>query len=180
MSQYLIISDLLKKEVGEGWQKHIIATTDKAKRQPDQNRQTGRLPHVRHPRRRRRPFQRADPRRSACPPRSAASISAAMLEGAAAMDERCKTDDVWKNPALLEAALQYIAIEEPPRERSGRHALCRQSEVYGGLVLPALGGKPGQERDPQGYGRQLRPNARQGAGRDGSAQPAAAVYRRAV
>ena len=28
MSQYLIISDLLKKQVGDGWQRHIIATTD--------------------------------------------------------------------------------------------------------------------------------------------------------
>ncbi|NLZ88053.1 MAG: glucose-6-phosphate isomerase, partial [Clostridiales bacterium] len=31
MSQYLIISDLLKKAVGDGWQKHIIATTDSEK-----------------------------------------------------------------------------------------------------------------------------------------------------
>jgi hypothetical protein len=31
MSQYLIVSELLKKEVGEGWQKHIIATTDREK-----------------------------------------------------------------------------------------------------------------------------------------------------
>ena len=30
----------------------------------------------------------------------------AMLDGAAAMDARCKKEDVWKNPALLEAALQ--------------------------------------------------------------------------
>ena len=35
-----------------------------------------------------------------------------MLAGAAAMDERCSTDDVWKNPALLEAVLQYIAMQE--------------------------------------------------------------------
>lgn len=31
MSQYLIISDLLKKAVGEKWHEHIIATTDKEK-----------------------------------------------------------------------------------------------------------------------------------------------------
>ena len=31
MSQYLIISELLKKEVGEEWAKHIIATTDREK-----------------------------------------------------------------------------------------------------------------------------------------------------
>ena len=31
MSQYLIVSDLLKREVGEGWQEHIIATTDESR-----------------------------------------------------------------------------------------------------------------------------------------------------
>ena len=31
MSQYLIISDILKKAIGEGWQKNIIATTSSAK-----------------------------------------------------------------------------------------------------------------------------------------------------
>ena len=36
----------------------------------------------------------------------------AMLEGAAVMDARCKGDDVWKNPALLEAVLQYICMED--------------------------------------------------------------------
>ena len=39
----------------------------------------------------------------------------AMLKGAAAMDERCKTDDMMKNPALLEAVLQYIACEQMGR-----------------------------------------------------------------
>ena len=31
MSQYLIIADILKREIGEGWQKHIIATTSAKK-----------------------------------------------------------------------------------------------------------------------------------------------------
>lgn len=31
------------------------------------------------------------------------------------MDERCKTDDMMKNPALLEAVLQYIACEQMGR-----------------------------------------------------------------
>lgn len=31
MSQYLIVSEMLKREVGEGWEKHIIATTDHEK-----------------------------------------------------------------------------------------------------------------------------------------------------
>ena len=35
-----------------------------------------------------------------------------MLKGAAAMDARCKTENVWQNPALLEAVLQYICMQE--------------------------------------------------------------------
>ena len=49
---------------------------------------------------------RLDPYRLTC-----ASYMAGLC-AAAAMDERCSTDDVWKNPALLEAVLQYIAMQE--------------------------------------------------------------------
>ena len=35
----------------------------------------------------------------------------AMLKGAACMDKRCQSGDVWQNPALMEAVLQYIATE---------------------------------------------------------------------
>jgi glucose-6-phosphate isomerase len=34
------------------------------------------------------------------------------LAGAGAMDEACRTDDVWRNPAMLNAALKYIAAEK--------------------------------------------------------------------
>ena len=39
----------------------------------------------------------------------------ALLAGAAAMDARCKNEDMMKNPALLEAVLQYIACEQMGR-----------------------------------------------------------------
>ena len=111
MSQYLIITDALKKAVGEGWQKHIIATTDH---------ENGNLIRI----------AKAEGFKLFFIPSSVGGrfselspvglLSAAvcgidlrtMIEGAQAMDERCKTADVWKNPALLEATLQYIAMQE--------------------------------------------------------------------
>ena len=33
------------------------------------------------------------------------------LRGARDMDEACKSDNVWENPAMLNAALKYIASE---------------------------------------------------------------------
>ena len=36
----------------------------------------------------------------------------AMIAGAADMDARCKNDDLWQNPALLQAVLQYIAMQD--------------------------------------------------------------------
>ena len=67
-----------------------------------------------------------------------------MLAGAAAMDERCSTDDVWKNPALLEAVLQYICMED----MGINVQVCGQPQVHGGLVLSAVGREPGQECNP--------------------------------
>jgi len=110
MSQYLIISDLLKKAVGDGWQKHIIATTDMENGNLIKiGRQEGFrmfvIPDGVGGR-----FSELTP--VGLLPAAVCGIDIrAMLEGAAAMDERCKSDDIWENPALLEAALQYLATE---------------------------------------------------------------------
>ena len=111
MSQYLIISELLKKEVGAGWQKHIIATTDREKGNLIQLAEAEgfRLFHI--------PASVGGRFSELCPvgllPAAVCGIDIrAMLAGARDMDARCKTDDVWQNPALLEAALQYIAIQD--------------------------------------------------------------------
>lgn len=55
----------------------------------------------------------------------------AMLAGAAAMDERCKTDDMMKNPALLEAVLQYIAWWADGTQCTGHDAVRGFPQVYG-------------------------------------------------
>ncbi len=111
MSQYLIISDLLKKQVGNGWQKHIIAITDAAKGNlvkiaAEEGFETFTIPSSVGGR-----FSEL------CPvgllPAAVCGIDIrAMLAGAADMDERCKTGDVWSNPALLQALLQYICMQE--------------------------------------------------------------------
>ncbi len=111
MSQYLIISDLLKQAVGDKWQKHIIAITDA---------QRGNLA----------PIAKAEGFDTfvipdgvggrfseLCPvgllPAAVCGIDIrALLAGAIAMDEACKSDDVWANPALLMATLQYIAMQD--------------------------------------------------------------------
>ncbi len=111
MSQYLIISELLKKEVGAGWQKHIIATTDTEKGNLIKLAKTEgfRLFYI--------PSSVGGRFSELCPvgllPAAVCGIDVkAMIAGAKDMDQRCKNDDVWQNPALLEAVLQYIAMQD--------------------------------------------------------------------
>ena len=111
MSQYLIISDLLQKQVGQGWQKHIIATTDHEKGNliklaKDEGFELFFIPDSVGGR-----FSELTP--VGLLPAAVCGIDIrALLEGAAAMDARCKSGNIWKNPALLEAALQYLAMED--------------------------------------------------------------------
>ncbi len=110
MSQYLIISDLLKKEVGEGWQKHIIATTDAKngnliKIGKEEGFRLFVIPDGVGGR-----YSELSP--VGLLPAAVCGIDIrAMLAGAAAMDKRCQSGDVWQNPALMEAVLQHIAFE---------------------------------------------------------------------
>lgn len=111
MSQYLIISDLLKKAVGDGWQKHIVATTDVQKGNliklaKQEGFELFYIPDSVGGR-----FSELTP--VGLLPAAVCGIDIrALLAGAAAMDARCKSADIWKNPALLEAVLQYLAMEE--------------------------------------------------------------------
>jgi len=109
MSQYLIISDLLKKKIGAKWNEHIVATTSSAKGNliklaKENNFKTFYIPDGVGGR-----FSEL------CPvgllPAAIMGIDIkAMLEGAAAMDKACKDADIYKNPALMAAVLQFIAM----------------------------------------------------------------------
>lgn len=111
MSQYLIVSDLLKQRYGEKYGEHLILTTDAAK---------GNLNKI----------GRADGLKMFVVPDGvggrfsemcpvgllAAAVSGVdieeMLAGAAAMDERCRNADYLRNPALFAAGAMYAAMEK--------------------------------------------------------------------
>lgn len=110
MTQYLIIYDILKKELGEQASKHIIATTSESKGNlikiaKKEGFKTFYIPDGVGGR-----FSEL------CPvgllPAAVLGIDIKLLlEGAKYMDKRCSKADVRKNPALMAALLQYIAIQ---------------------------------------------------------------------
>ncbi len=111
MAQYLIIMDLLKKKYGENAKEHIIATTSQSKGNlikiaNQENLKTFYIPDGVGGR-----FSEL------CPvgllPASVVGIDIkAMLAGAKYMDKICKIKDVRKNPALLTAFLQVLAMQK--------------------------------------------------------------------
>jgi glucose-6-phosphate isomerase len=112
MSQYLIISDILKKKVGADWAKHIIATTDTKngnliKLAKNNGFKTFYIPASVGGR-----FSEL------CPvgllPAAVLGIDIEeMLDGAKYIDGVCAGNgDIFKNAALMSAAMQYIAIKK--------------------------------------------------------------------
>ncbi|MGN0940696.1 MAG: glucose-6-phosphate isomerase [Selenomonadaceae bacterium] len=81
----------------------------------------------------------------------------AFLKGARDMDEASKTDDVMKNPAMLNAALKYIAAEKYGRDIEvlmpyGDY-LKSLSEWYIQLLAESLGKEKDREGNVVHYGR---------------------------
>ncbi len=111
MSQYLIISDILKKAVGEGWQKHIVATTSESKGNliklaKKEGFKTFFIPDGVGGR-----FSEL------CPvglfPAAMLGIDVAgLLKGAADIDKACSSSDMFRNSALMAAALQFLAMKD--------------------------------------------------------------------
>ena len=110
MSQFLIIKDMLRQKLGNKYRDHLIATTD---------RENGNLIRI----------ARAEGLKTFYIPRGVGGrfseltpvglLAAAacgidieeMLAGAAFMDEICKEENVYKNPAYMAATLQYLAMQ---------------------------------------------------------------------
>ena len=109
MSQYLIIIDLLKRRLGDAYKDHVVVSTDESKGclrsvAESEGLVSFVIPHGVGGR-----FSEL------CPvgllPACVAGVDVReLLAGAAAMDERCKSSDVFENPALFAAALQYASI----------------------------------------------------------------------
>lgn len=110
MSQYLIIMDLLKKKYGDKAKEHMIATTSANKGNLIKIAQNEGLKTFYIPDGVGGRFSEL------CPvgllPAAVVGIDIkAMLAGAAHMDKICKNKNVKKNPALISALLEYLAMQ---------------------------------------------------------------------
>lgn len=111
MAQYLIIMDLLKKKYGDKAKEHMIATTSANKGNlikiaKNEGLKTFYIPDGVGGR-----FSEL------CPvgllPAAVVGIDIkALLKGAEYMDKLCKSKDIKKNPALISALLEYMAMQK--------------------------------------------------------------------
>lgn len=111
MSQYLIVSDLLKQKFGEGYAEHIVLTTDAQKGNLHKIGVSDGLTMFVVPDGVGGRFSEL------CPVGLLAAAVLGfdielMLKGAADMDERCKEPDYRKNPALFGAAVMHCAYNK--------------------------------------------------------------------
>ncbi|MGI6686812.1 MAG: glucose-6-phosphate isomerase [Christensenellales bacterium] len=111
MSQYLIITTLLKKAVGEKWHEHIVATTDHEKGNLIKMAKKEGFKLFFVPSSVGGRFSELSPVGLLAAAVCGIDIHG-LLQGAAAMDKRCKSADPWQNPALLQALIQVYAMEE--------------------------------------------------------------------
>lgn len=111
MAQLLLVTDALRKEVGEGWGRHVIATTDERK---------GNLIKIARSQGLRTfyvPDGVGGRFSELCPVGLLAAAVCGidikeLLAGAAYMDGLCSEPDIHKNPAFMLAALEVLAMEK--------------------------------------------------------------------
>ncbi len=81
----------------------------------------------------------------------------AFLDGAKAMDEACQNDDVWQNPAMLNAALKFLASEKHGRNIEVMMVygdyLKSVSEWYIQLLAESLGKQQDKDGKEVCFGR---------------------------
>lgn len=111
MSQYLLIWDILSKKLSDKAAEHIIATTDAKKGNliklaNKHNFKTFIIPDGVGGR-----FSQLSP--VGLLPAAVLGLDIEkMLLGAEEMTKRCLNNDIWQNPALMTAALQYICMQK--------------------------------------------------------------------
>ena len=81
----------------------------------------------------------------------------AFLKGARDMDEACKTDDIWQNPALLNSVLKFLAGKNHGRDLEVlmpyADNLKSLSEWYIQLLAESLGKRLDKQGNVVNYGR---------------------------
>ncbi|MGR3309646.1 MAG: glucose-6-phosphate isomerase [Candidatus Brocadiales bacterium] len=144
MAQFLIIKDMLKQRVGGRWGKHIIATTDGSKGVLREITNREGLTSFVIPNGVGGRFSVLSPVGLLSAAVSGIDIEA-LLSGAARMDELCQTDDIYKNPALMNAVLQYISDKKKGKHitvmMSYAHALSGVGDWFCQLWAESLGKK---------------------------------------
>ena len=111
MSQYLIITDMLRRRLGDKARQHIIATTSEFKGNliklaKEYDYETFYIPEGVGGR-----FSELSP--VGLLPAAVVGIDIAqLLKGARDMDEQCSSPDIARNPALALALLQYISVKQ--------------------------------------------------------------------
>jgi glucose-6-phosphate isomerase len=111
MSQYLIIRERLQAELGDGYRRHLLFTTDPEKgvlRALAREEEIATLPVPSNVGGRFSVLSAV----GLLPAAMAGIDIAALLEGAREMAKRCESDDLRTNPAGTFAALQYLADTE--------------------------------------------------------------------
>ena len=111
MSQFLIISDLLKQRYGKAYGEHLVLTTDAAKGNLNKIGKADGLKMFVVPDGVGGRFSELCPVGLLAAAVTGIDIEE-MLAGAAAMDERCKNPDYMKNPALFAAGAMYAAMDK--------------------------------------------------------------------
>ncbi len=111
MSQFMIIKKMLDEKLGKDAAEHIVCTTDKVngnliKIAKEEGYKTFIIPNGVGGR-----FSELTPVGLLAAAFCGIDIKA-MLAGAAFMDEICKNDDIYKNPAFMYAILNYIGMEK--------------------------------------------------------------------
>lgn len=111
MSQFMIIKKALEEKIGDKTSEHIVCTTDKEngnliKIAKEENYKTFTIPSGVGGR-----FSELTP--VGLLPAAICGIDIKeLLKGAAIMDEICKEDDIYKNPAFMYAILNYLSIKK--------------------------------------------------------------------
>lgn len=110
MSQFMIIKEMLEKELGEKSKEHIVCTTDKengnlVKIAKEEGYKTFTIPAGVGGR-----FSELTP--VGLLPAAFCGINIKeLLKGAAVMDNMCKNDDIYKNPAFMYGLLNYLTMK---------------------------------------------------------------------
>ena len=110
MSQFMIIKEMLEKERGEKSKEHIVCTTDKengnlVKIAKEEGYKTFTIPAGVGGR-----FSELTP--VGLLPAAFCGINIKeILKGAAVMDNMCKNDDIYKNPAFMYGILNYLTMK---------------------------------------------------------------------